>query len=45
MTFAARYNDGTAWFVQALPSIVDGPARAELDHALADAFRAVKKWE
>jgi CubicO group peptidase (beta-lactamase class C family) len=44
VTYAARANAGTAWFVQATPRVEEGAPRLELDRALFEAFRAVKKW-
>jgi CubicO group peptidase (beta-lactamase class C family) len=44
VTYAARMNDGTAWFVYATPHVEDGTPRVELDSALFGAYRTVKSW-
>ena len=44
VTFAVRANDGAAWFVYASPRVEFGAPRLELDRALFNAYRAVKRW-
>jgi hypothetical protein len=44
VTFAARWYDGTAWFVAASPFVPQGMPRRDLDRALAGAYRTVK-WK
>ena len=44
VTYAARANEGTAWFVQATPRVDPGAPRRELDRGLFEAYRAVKNW-
>jgi len=45
VTFAARWYDGTAWFVAASPHLPEGDPRLELDRALVHAYRAVRRWD
>jgi hypothetical protein len=47
LTLAVRRGDGTAWFVHVAPRpprSEDERPGVELDRALADAYRGVKRW-